>query len=754
MKRYGWLGLLLLAALQAGAQDARMNAFVSSLMNKMTVDEKIGQLNLVTPGGPAVTGAVVSTNVEEKIRKGEAGGIFGLWGEDKVRKVQEIAVNESRLKIPLIFGLDVIHGHRTIFPIPLAVSCTWDMAMIERSARMAALEATADGLNWTFSPMVDIARDPRWGRIAEGGGEDPYLGAQIARAMVRGYQGDNLADPTTLMACVKHFALYGAGEAGRDYNTVDMSRLQMYQDYLPPYKAAVEAGAGSVMTSFNIVDGLPATGNRWLMTDLLRTQWGFRGMVVTDYTAVKEMTMHGLGDLQAVSALALKAGVDMDMVSEGFLATLKQSLAQGKVTQKEIDLACRRILEAKYKLGLFDDPYRYCNAERARRELLSADKRQFARELAARSAVLLKNDNQTLPLKPGGTVALIGPMADNRAEMFGTWTIGGDPNHPVTVREGIAKAIGDQGKILYAKGANFTDDPEFLRRAFPWGGAPEESRSPGELLEEALTAARRSDVVVAVLGESSNMSGEAASRTRIGLPENQLKLLQALHATGKPVVLVIFSGRPLTLTWEQEHLPAILMGWFGGIEAGNAIADVLYGAYNPAGKLSTTFPRSVGQIPLYYNHKPTGRPLNPNDKFTTKYLDESNEPLYPFGYGLSYTSFAYSDIRLSSTQLKGAGPLTASVTVTNTGKLAGEEVVQLYLSDPAASVSRAVKELKGFQKIMLAPGESREVQFSITPEQLKFYNSALQYDWESGEFGIQIGGNSRDVKQAKVVWTK
>jgi beta-glucosidase len=466
------------------------------------------------------------------------------------------------------------------------------------------------------------------------------------------------------------------------------------------------------------------------------------------------MRMHGLGDLQEVSALALKAGVDMDMVSEGFLATLKQSLAQGKVTQKEIDQACRRILEAKYKLGLFDDPYRYCNAERAQRELLSADKRQFARELAARSMVLLKNDAQTLPLKPGGTVALIGPMADNRPEMFGTWTIGGDPSHPVTVREGIAKAIGDQGKILYAKGANFTDDPEFLRRAFPWGGAPEESRSPGELLEEALTAARRSDVVVAVLGESSNMSGEAASRTRIGLPDNQLKLLHALHATGKPVVLVIFSGRPLTLTWEQEHLPAILMGWFGGIEAGNAIADVLYGAYNPAGKLTTTFPRSVGQIPLYYNHKPTGRPLNPNDKFTTKYLDESNEPLYPFGYGLSYTTFTYSDIRLSSTQLKGAGPLTAAVTVTNTGKFAGEEVVQLYISDPVASVSRAVKELKGFQKLMLAPGESREVQFSITPEQLKFYNSALQYDWESGEFGIQIGGNSRDVKQAKVVWTK
>lgn len=750
--------LIIIASLQAHAQqkDVKMNAFVSNLMSKMTLEEKIGQLNLVTPGG-AVTGSVVSQGVEDNIRKGFVGGLFGITGPEKVRQAQQLAVNNSRLKIPLIFGLDVIHGHKTVFPIPLGLSCSWDMPLIERSAGIAATEATADGLSWAFSPMVDIARDPRWGRVSEGSGEDAYLGGEIAKAMVRGCQGTDLSANNTVMACVKHFALYGASEAGRDYNSVDMSKIKMYEYYLPPYKAAIDAGVGSVMSSFNDIDAVPATGNKWLLTDLLRKQWGFKGLVVSDYTSVNEMSNHGLGDLQAVSALALNAGLDMDMVGEGFLTTLKKSLQEGKVTQKQIEDACRRVLEAKYKMGLFEDPYRYMDDARPAKEILTAETRKAARAIAAHSFVLLKNNAQVLPLQKSGTIALVGPLADSRRNMLGTWSVAGDFQKAVTVIEGINN-VAPNANIIYAKGANIADDPMLIKRTNVF--APDEividKRSAEEMIQEAVEAANKADVIVAVVGEAADMTGEASSRSDIGLPESQLNLLKALAKTGKPVVMVLFNGRPMTINWEAEHMNAILDVWFGGTEAGNAVADVLFGNYNPSGKLTATFPRNVGQIPIFYNHKHTGRPYNNEDfaKFKSNYLDVSNDPLYPFGFGLSYTSFTYSDVKLNKANLKGNETLTASVTLTNTGKYAGEETVQLYITDVVASVTRAVKDLKDFQKVILQPGESKEVSFTITPEQLKFFNSSLKYDWESGEFVVHIGTSSSDVKSAKLNWIK
>jgi beta-glucosidase len=742
---------------QAQTQDAKMKSFVDALMKKMTMEEKIGQLNLLTPGGGVATGAVVSSDVETKIKGGHVGGLFGVIGVEKIKQAQELAVTKSRLHIPLIFGSDVIHGYKTTFPIPLGLSCSWDTAMIERSAKIAAIESAADGLCWVFSPMVDIARDPRWGRIAEGAGEDPFLGAAIARAMVKGYQGNDLSANNTVMACVKHYALYGAAEGGRDYNTTDMSRIKMYEYYLPPYKAAVEAGAGSMMSSFNEVDGIPASANKFLMTDLLRKQWGFKGFVVTDYTAINEMIDHGIGNLQNVSALALNAGIDMDMVGEGFLTTLQKSLKEGKVTQQQIETACRRILEAKYKLGLFDDPYRYCNITRATKEVMSDDKRQASREFAEHSFVLLKNNNQTLPLKKSGTIALIGPLANNKSNMLGTWAVSGDPQFSVPVLDGIKNIIGSNVKVLYAKGANITDDTTLAKKANVFGERIDiDKRSPQELINEAITTANSADVIVAVIGEASEMSGESASRSDIGLPESQRELLRALTKTGKPIVLVIMSGRPLTLPWESEMATSILQVWFPGHEAGNAIADVLFGNYNPSGKTTISFPRNVGQIPIYYNHKNTGRPLTTEawQKFRSDYLDVPNSPLYPFGYGLSYTNFSYGDVSVSSKNPKGNQSVTATAKITNTGKYAGEETVQLYISDPVASITRSVKDLRGFKKIMLQPGESKDVTFTITTEDLKFYNTALQHVWEPGEFIIQVGTNSQDVKSAKVNWVK
>ncbi|WP_295713293.1 beta-glucosidase BglX [Mucilaginibacter sp.] len=741
---------------QTQTENTKMNVFVSGLMKKMTLDEKIGQLNLVTSGA-ATTGTVVNKGVEEKIKKGDIGGVFGVWGADKVRAVQDVATKNSRLHIPLIFGLDVIHGHRTIFPIPLGMSATWDMGLIKQSAQIAAKEATAEGLNWVFSPMVDIARDARWGRISEGSGEDPWYGGQVAKAMVQGYQGSSMKNSDAVMACVKHFALYGGAEAGREYNTVDMSRIKMYQDYLPPYKAALDAGAGSFMSSFNTIDGVPATGNQWLLTDLLRKQWGFKGFVVSDYTAVNEMEAHGLGDLQTISALALKAGLDMDMVGEGFLTTLKKSLKEGKITPFYIDQACRRVLEAKYKLGLFDNPYKSIDEAREATDVLSPANRSAAREITKHSFVLLKNDAQTLPLKKTGSIALVGPLANNQRDMLGTWVVAGDWEKSISVMQGIKNVVGNGVTINYAKGSNITEDTTFIKRLnFGPGMVSVDKKPADELLKEAIDAANKSDIIVAVVGESQSMSGESSSRSDIDIPEPQKNMLKALSKLGKPMVIVLFNGRPLTLTWEDEHASAILDVWAPGTEAGNAIADVLFGDYNPAGKITATFPRSVGQIPIYYNHKNTGRPYDGKgpSKFKSNYLDISNDPLYPFGYGLSYTTFGYSDVKLSKTKLKGNETLTATVTVTNTGKYAGEEVVQLYISDPEASVSRSVKELKNFRKISLKPGEAKEVSFTITPEQLKFYNSQLKYDWEPGKFVVQIGTNSNDTHLASFWWNK
>jgi len=735
-------------------EKSEMDGFISDLMSQMTIQEKIGQLNLITPGGGIPTGSVVSTDVESKVKAGKVGGIFGIYGPDKLRQAQQMAVEESALGIPMIFGADVIHGYKTTFPIPLGLSCSWDMELIGKTARVAATEATADGIFWNFSPMVDIARDPRWGRVAEGAGEDPYLGSEVAKAMVRGYQQDDLKRENTMMATVKHLALYGASEAGRDYNTVDMSRMRMFNEYLPPYKAGVEAGAGCVMSSFNDVDGVPASGNKWLLTDVLREKWGFNGFVVSDYTSVNEMIAHGLGDLQAVSALALKAGLDMDMVGEGFLTTLEKSLEEGKVTEADIDLACRRVLEAKYKLGLFDDPYLYFDDARPERDILTEENRQFAREAAARSFVLLKNNNQVLPLKKSGTIALIGPLANDKNNMLGTWAPTGDPQLSVPVLEGIKNVAGDEVTVSYAKGANISDDPVFAEKVNVFGTRIDiDERPPEVMLREAVNTARRADVIVAVVGEASEMSGESGSRTNLDVPENQKKLIRALAETGKPLVLVIMSGRPLTLEEENELADAILQVWHPGVEAGNAIADVLFGEYNPSGKLTMTFPRNVGQIPIYYRHRTTGRPQDGDEfqKFRSNYLDSPNSPLFPFGYGLSYTTFDYSDISLDKSKISEKETLEATVNVTNTGDHDGEEVVQLYIRDVVRSITPPVKELKRFQKIHLEAGESREVSFTLSEEDLKFYNYDLDFVAEPGDFNLFIGSGD-EVKEASFVW--
>ena len=758
MKKY----LLLLTAVVLNTvvfaqtnKDATMHQFVKNLMAKMTLEEKLGQLNLPA-SSDFVTGAVSSTDIADKVKAGKVGGVFNIRSVVKIKELQQFAVNQSRLHIPLLFGMDIIHGYKTIFPIPLGMSATWDMDIIERSARIAAMEASADGIQWTFSPMVDLTRDPRWGRVSEGNGEDPYLSSAIAKAMVKGYQGEDLSAPNTIMSCVKHYALYGAAEGGRDYNTTDMSRVRMYNEYFPPYKAAVEAGVGSVMVSFNEIDGVPASGNKWLVDDVLRKQWKFNGFVVSDYTGIPEMMNHGMGDEQTVNAMSMNAGVDMDMVGEGFLNTMKKSLQEGKVTLAQINKACERILIAKYQLGLFDDPYRYCNEQRSATEVFTAANRSEARNIASQSFVLLKNKN-VLPIAVGKTIALVGPLADAKENMTGTWSVGADNAKSVSLLKGLTDAVGANGKVLYAMGANLEDDAELQNRQTMFGkDITRDNRSAGEMIKEALAITANADVIVAALGEGAESSGESASKSNIDIPEAQKRLLKALVATGKPVVLVLFNGRPLTLNWENENVPAILDVWFAGSEAGDAIADALLGKVNPSGKLSMSFPQNVGQIPLYYNHKNTGRPLNGKwfSKFQSNYIDVSNEPLYPFGYGLSYTQFDYSDLTLSATQLKGNQKLTATVTVTNSGRIAGKEVVQLYIRDLVGTITRPVQELKGFNKIELAPGESKKVSFEITPELLKFYNGDLKFDWESGDFEIMVGTNSKEVKKAKVNWSK
>ncbi len=748
------LTLLLLMTIAAFPQqpDPKMKTFIDALMKKMTLDEKIGQLNLPTIGFD-VTGPLLSENVYENIRKGNVGAVFNTYTPVAVRKLQDIAVKETKLKIPLLFGYDVIHGHRTIFPIPLGLSASWDLALIERTARVAAEEASADGLNWTFSPMVDIARDPRWGRVSEGAGEDPFLGSLIAKVMVRGYQGTDLSKDNTLLACVKHFALYGAPEAGRDYHTVDMSMVRMFNEYLPPYKAAIDAGAATVMTSFNEINGVPASGNKWLMTDLLRKQWGFKGFIVTDYTAINEMIQHGIGNEAEAGRLALAAGVDMDMVGEVFLKNIKKLVTEKKISVATIDAACRRILEAKYKLGLFEDPYRYINEQKPAQVMMTPEKLELAREAARNSLVLLKNRDNALPLTGEGRIAFIGPFIKNKRDLIGNWSGAGDWMKATSIWEALEKQFPGHA-MLYAKGCNISDDTLLLKKINPHGAMIEpDSLSPQQLIEQAVDLAGRSDIVVVALGESFSMSGEAASRTDIGLPANQLALLKALKKTGKKIVLVLMNGRPLTLSWEDENMDAILETWFSGTTAGDAIVDILFGRYNPSGKLTMSFPRHVGQVPIYYSQKNTGRPFDANNKYTSKYLDVENTPLYPFGHGLSYTTFSYSDITLSKSRIRAGEELTATVTVSNTGQFNGEEVVQLYIRDVVGTLTRPLKELKGFQKIYLNKGESRTVRFTISSSDLKYYQqlspvAPLKLISEPGEFKVQIGGNSVDVKEA------
>lgn len=744
MRKFNLLAAVFLFTGSSYLQAQERIPQVEELLSKMTLEEKIGQLNLLTPGGGVATGSVVSEDVETKIKAGNVGGVFGVSSPERVRQAQDLAVKNSRLKIPLLIGSDVIHGYKTTFPIPLGLSASWDMELIKETARIAAKEATADGINWNFSPMVDISRDPRWGRVAEGAGEDAYLGSQVARAMVQGYQGDDLSKPETMISTVKHMALYGAAEGGRDYNRVDMSRAKMFNEYLPPYKAAVDAGVWSVMTSFNDIDGVPATGNKWLLTDILRERWGFKGFVVSDYTSVNEMIAHGMGDLQAVSALAINAGLDMDMVGEGFLTTLKKSVEEGKVSEETITTAARRILEAKHKLGLFDDPYRYSDEKRPATDILTPEHRAKAREAARKSFVLLKKHNNTLPISKNARIALIGPLANNKTNMLGTWAPTGDNQLSIPVLDGF-KNVAPNARITYAKGANISDDSTFAKKVNVFGPKIEISEeSPEQLLKEAMAVVNNSDVVVAVVGEASEMSGEAASRTDISIPESQKKLIRELAASGKPVVLVLMSGRPLTIPEEMGLPVSILQVWHPGVEAGNAIADVVFGDYNPSGKLTATWPVNVGQIPIYYGMRTTGRPALTKEfeKFKSNYLDAPNAPLLPFGYGLSYTEFEYSNVSASSNSLKEGGSLTISATITNTGNYAGEEVVQLYLHDKVRSITPPMKELKGFKKIFLEKGASQTVTFEITTEDLKFYNNEEEFIFEPGEFEFFVGGSS------------
>jgi beta-glucosidase len=711
------LALMIISHTCLVAQSA-INQRADSLLALMTLDEKVGQLVQYNNGPIDRT---------QLIREGRVGSMLNVLGTADTRKFQQIAVERSRLKIPLIFGFDVIHGYRTTFPIPLATSCTWDPGLIERAERVAAVEATASGINWTFAPMVDIARDPRWGRIAEGAGEDPYLGSVIAAARVRGFQGSNLSAPTSLLACVKHFAAYGAAEGGRDYNTVDISERTLREVYLPPFHAAVRAGAGTLMCSFNEIAGVPSSGNRMLLTDILRGEWGFDGFVVSDWGSIGEMLNHGnVGDTTQAAVLALHAGVDMDMESGCYADSLASAVKQGLVPMSEFDEAVRRILREKFRLGLFDNPYKNCDAKREQHDILTPAHRQLARTVADQSIVLLKNQDNLLPLKKTvKSIALIGPLADDQNDPLGPWSGHGNASDVVTVLQGIKAKLPLQTKINFARGCDINDQST-------------------DGFKEAVNAAHRSDVIVAVVGESAAMSGEAASRSFIGLPGNQEDLLRALQATGKPLVVVLMNGRPLAIPWIAEHVPAIVESWFLGVESGNAIADVLFGDYNPSGKLTTTFPRTTGEVPFYYNHKNTGRPAIDSVKWTSKYIDLPLGPQYPFGYGLSYTTFSYSNIKLSSENLHPNDSIVVSAVVKNTGSRAGEEIAQLYVHDEVASITRPVKELKGFQKVTLKPGESQTVKFVLKPEALMFYNISMQHVVEPGTFEVFVGPNSAE----------
>ncbi|MEN5245782.1 beta-glucosidase BglX [Pseudomonas atacamensis] len=727
------------------------DAFISNLMKQMTLDEKIGQLRLISIG-PEMPRELI----RKEIAGGNIGGTFNSITRAENRPMQDAAMR-SRLKIPMFFAYDVIHGHRTIFPIPLALASSWDMDAIGQSGRVAAKEASADSLDITFAPMVDISRDPRWGRSSEGFGEDTYLTSRIAKVMVKAYQGETPSAADSIMASVKHFALYGAVEGGRDYNTVDMSPVKMYQDYLPPYRAAIDAGAGGVMVALNSINGIPATANTWLMNDLLRKDWGFKGLAVSDHGAIFELIKHGVArDGREAAKLAIKAGIDMSMNDTLYGKELPGLLKSGEIEQKDIDNAVREVLAAKYDMGLFKDPYlRIGKAEDDPADTYAESRlhRAEAREVARRSLVLLKNHNETLPLKKDAKIALVGPLAKAPIDMMGSWAAAGRPAQSVTLFDGMSSVIGDKANLIYARGANITGDKKVLDYLnFLNFDAPEvvdDPRPASVLIDEAVKAAKEADVIVAAVGESRGMSHESSSRTDLNIPETQRELIRALKATGKPLVLVLMNGRPLTILEENQSADAILETWFSGTEGGNAIADVLFGDYNPSGKLPVTFPRSVGQIPTYYNHLSIGRPFTPGKpgNYTSQYFDDTTGPLFPFGYGLSYTTFALSDMALSSTTLNASGKLDASVMVKNTGKRDGETVVQLYIQDVTGSMIRPVKELKNFQKIMLKAGEQKVVHFTITEEDLKFYNAQLKYAAEPGKFNVQIGLDSQAVTQ-------
>lgn len=729
------------------AQGESMQQYIDQLMAKMTLQEKLGQLNQL-PAGEIQTGAPQDTNVGKQIMNGEIGSVFNIKGRQQIRDLQQLAVEKSRLGIPLLVGMDVIHGYETQYPIPLGMSCTWDIPAIERAARLTAIEATANGIGWTFSPMVDICIDPRWGRQAEGAGEDPFLGSRIAEAMIRGYQTDDLSGEESLLACVKHFALYGAAESGRDYNTVDMSHVRMYNQYFPPYKAAIKAGVGTVMSSFNVVDYVPATANKWLLTDVLRKEWGFNGFVVTDYASIDEMKSHGMGEKADNAIRALKAGTDMDMVSKAFIQTLEQSLKEGKVTMAEIDNACRRILEVKYKMGLFKNPYKYLNNKHPERVTYTTESKDFARKLTAESFVLLKNANSLLPLQKKGTIALIGPLAETRTDISGTWAVAQDASKYKTLREGLADAVKGKATLLCTQGCNVTDDKHVQRivaeghdnTMIPWIENEEQEA------RKAMDIARQADVIVCAMGECAWMSGEGTSRSDLTMPAPQRRILERLATLGKPIVLLNFAGRATVLSWEHANIPAIMNVWFGS-ECADAVADVLFGDNQPSGRLTVSMPKATGQVPLYYNQLHTGRNVADEAEdyviFNSNYMDVRNGALYPFGYGLSYTQFAYSPVTLSAESMSADGSLTASVTVTNTGDRDGDEVVQLYIHDVAASISRPDKELKGFQRIHLAKGESKKVDFTISADLLSFYNSELQETVEPGKFEVFIGENCK-----------
>lgn len=712
--------------------NGNIDARVDSILAIMTLEEKVGQLTLFTSDYD-VTGPSIREHYKDDIKAGKVGAIFNAYGAEYTRKLQEIAVKETRLGIPLLFGYDVIHGYKTIFPIPLGEAASWDLDAMEQSARIAADEASAEGLHWTFAPMCDISRDPRWGRVAEGAGEDVYLGSKIAAARVKGFQGEGIGKLNSVLACVKHFAAYGAAQSGRDYHTVDMSDRVLREVYLPPYKAALDAGAATVMTSFNELDGVPASGNKYLMTEILRNEWNFTGFVVTDYTSIMEMIPHGVAeDTAAAAALALEAGVDMDMQAGFYNDKIPGLIKAGKLKESLVDIAVKRILRKKYELGLFDDPYRYSDVKREKETIMKPEYLEKARDISRKSIVLLKNEKNVLPLsKQVKTIAVIGPLADARREMIGSWSAAGDWTKSSTILEGIKEKV-SSARILYAKGCNINDDSV-------------------QGFSEAIRLAQQSDVVVLAVGEAALMTGEAASRTSLNLPGVQQQLVEAIQKTGKPVVVVLSNGRPLTINWIDKNIPAILETWFLGTEAGHAIADVLFGDFNPSGKLPITFPRSVGQVPIYYSMKNTGRPMDPNNKYSSKYLDDANDPLYPFGFGLSYTTFSYGDVKLDKTSIGDGGEIHVTCAVSNTGKTEGVETVQLYIRDLVGSVTRPVKELKGFQKIKLAAGETKDVSFTITLADLSFYKRDMSFGTEPGKFDVYVGGNSRDTKQANFV---